>query len=232
MTYPPILIVGPSGSGKSTSIQNLPTDKTVILNIERKLLPFRAATNFQNIFIGKNQQIPAFQEYGIEFDKAIKESKVEYIVHESWTTYSDELLKRSKLINKGYDIYNWYFDKAVEFLDKIKNCEGKFNIVLGLDELVEFMHPNGTRTTSRRIGVNGQKLEGKVEKEFTIVLFTEIKKDAAGKHTHHFVTNNDGTSSAKSPAGMFDILIPNDLKLVCDKVKEYYGIKPNQFGGV
>jgi hypothetical protein len=229
MIFPPVLIVGPSGSGKSASIKNLPPDKTVVLNVERKVLPFREAGKFNNIIIGANPQMPGFQEYMLEFDKAIKEPKVEFIVHESFTAYSDEILKHSKKINKGYDIYNWYADKIIEYIDKIKNCQGKYNFVTGIDELVEFMHPNGTRTTSRRVGVNGQKLENKIEPQFTMVLFTEPKKQPDGKMTYHFLTNTDGTTSAKSPEGMFETLIPNDLKYVADRMQAYWGLRPIQY---
>ena len=43
------------------------------------------------------------------------------------------------------------------------------------------------------------------------------------KSVRQFVTNDDGVYPAKSPVGMFDLYIPNDLGLVVDKVKEYYG---------
>jgi hypothetical protein len=32
-------------------------------------------------------------------------------------------------------------------------------------------------------------------------------------------------SSAKSPEGMFDLKIPNDLKFVDQAIREYYGMK-------
>jgi hypothetical protein len=37
------------------------------------------------------------------------------------------------------------------------------------------------------------------------------------------MTNTDGSNTAKSPVGMFDdLLIPNDLGYVKDKMEEYY----------
>ena len=57
---------------------------------------------------------------------------------------------------------------------------------------------------------------------FTYVLFTKIVKDDADNVQYKFVTNSDGTCTAKSPIGLFDTkLIDNDLKLVIDKINEY-----------
>ena len=43
------------------------------------------------------------------------------------------------------------------------------------------------------------------------------------KAIREFVTNDDGVYPAKSPIGMFDLYMPNDLGLVVDKITEYYG---------
>lgn len=57
---------------------------------------------------------------------------------------------------------------------------------------------------------------------FTYVLFTKIVKDDADNVQYKFVTNSDGTCTAKSPMGLFDTkLIDNDLKLVIDKINKY-----------
>ena len=226
MQYPPILIVGPSGSGKSSSLRNLPKQRTRILNIERKLLPFKEALKFGD----NNVSIPIIENpikvYMEELDKSINSPNIDIIVHESFTAFSDELLKFSKKINKGYDIYNYYADRMIMLLDRIKSDQNKWHVVLAIDELVEFMAPSGVRTTSRRCGVNGQKLEGKIEKEFTVVFFTEVRPSADKKSsTYHFLTNNDGTTSAKSPAGMFkETLIDNDIRKAIETMIEYWGL--------
>ena len=41
---------------------------------------------------------------------------------------------------------------------------------------------------------------------------------------HYFITQSDGSTTAKSPEGMFDLKIPNDLKMVDTKIREYYGL--------
>ena len=51
---------------------------------------------------------------------------------------------------------------------------------------------------------------------FDIVLLADV--DNSG---HYFLTQSDGTSTAKSPEGMFpSVKIPNDLKAVDDAIRE------------
>jgi hypothetical protein len=53
---------------------------------------------------------------------------------------------------------------------------------------------------------------------FDIVLFAEA--DSEG---HHFITQSDGYTTAKSPEGMFPgIKIPNDLKAVDEAIRAYW----------
>jgi hypothetical protein len=40
---------------------------------------------------------------------------------------------------------------------------------------------------------------------------------------HIFQTQSDGFAIAKSPEGMFEKIIPNDLKAVDTRIREYYG---------
>lgn len=57
---------------------------------------------------------------------------------------------------------------------------------------------------------------------FSVVLYTRVEKGADNKMKYSFVTNNDGTSPAKSPLGMFSSLtIPNDLGFVSQSIDKY-----------
>ena len=61
---------------------------------------------------------------------------------------------------------------------------------------------------------------------FTIVL-RSLKEDKR----YIFRTQSDGFDVAKSPMDLFDeVSIDNDLKLVDDKVREYYQIQNNMGG--
>lgn len=59
---------------------------------------------------------------------------------------------------------------------------------------------------------------------FTYVLFTEVVKDVDGNLEHKFITQSDGTTTAKTPMRCFDSMyIDNDLNYVIEKIDEYNG---------
>ena len=61
-----------------------------------------------------------------------------------------------------------------------------------------------------------------VEGLFTYVLFTSLLKDNDGNIQYKFMTQTDGTTTAKSPMGCFDSLyIDNDLQEIINKMDEY-----------
>ena len=63
----------------------------------------------------------------------------------------------------------------------------------------------------------GKMLDEKLTVEgcFDIVLYCQ---------DHKFYTQSNGISTAKSPEGMFETEIPNDLKAVDVAIREYYGM--------
>ena len=61
-----------------------------------------------------------------------------------------------------------------------------------------------------------------LEGMFATVLYTEATKNPNGGMQYSFVTQNTGNNTGKSPDGMFDLRMPNDLQLVRDKMIEYY----------
>ena len=88
----------------------------------------------------------------------------------------------------------------------------------------DFFDAQGQRRT--RIKTLGKLLSEKVTLEslVSIVLFTKVSHDNE-KSEYTFTTQNDGTNTAKSPADMFESFeIENNLKLVNDKIREYYGV--------
>jgi hypothetical protein len=61
-----------------------------------------------------------------------------------------------------------------------------------------------------------------VESLFTIVLQADILVKGKDDVQHVFITKSDGTSTVKTPMGMFDEkYIDNDLKKVIERIEEY-----------
>ena len=108
-------------------------------------------------------------------------------------------------------------------------------IFQGLPQLV-FDHPLGilllyeslSPTWKFTLGYEPSPFLGDIlEGMFTIVLYADVEtkeKDGSKKLWNHFVTQNTGDTTAKSPMGMFsELKIDNDLKTVVDTINEYYG---------
>jgi hypothetical protein len=84
--------------------------------------------------------------------------------------------------------------------------------------------PNGL--PYRKLVTNGRKLEKiELETKVTFTLMTRVDLGENGENKYFFETQKNN-SSAKTPIGLFDsFLIPNSLKLIDEKIREYYNIK-------
>lgn len=57
---------------------------------------------------------------------------------------------------------------------------------------------------------------------FTYVLFTKVITNENNEVEYKFITNSNGTCTAKTPMGLFDdLLIDNDLNMVINRIKEF-----------
>ena len=217
MYKPLIAIVGHSGSGKSTALRNLDPKTTYILDLERKGFPFPNANRFNIIPVENANAFPR------ELDKVLKEDNCETIVVESFTKYVEQVNTLATNSFKGYDIWSFYNRTIRNMLDSIKNDKATI-IFTAVDDIVKIPQITGGETSHRRVKVQGKVHEGAIEKEFLMVLFTEVRKNEKTEEMEYFFqTNTDGVTSAKTPMGMFDEqLIPNDIVTVLKKAEEYY----------
>ena len=211
------LIVGHSGSGKSTSLRNLDPKTTYILDLERKGFPFRNASRFNIVPVENANAFPRMLE------KVLKEDDCETVVVESFTKYVEQVNTLATNSFKGYDIWSFYNRTIRNMLDSIKNDKATI-IFTAVDDIVKIPQITGGESSHRRVKVQGKVHEGAIEKEFLMVLFTEVRKNEKTEEMEYFFqTNTDGVTSAKTPMGMFDKqLIPNDIVTVLEKAKEYY----------
>ena len=107
--------------------------------------------------------------------------------------------------------------------DAINNIPEDKNIIC-LAHYEEYKDKNGD-SISYRYKSTGNMVDQYItpEGKFEIVLYGKSSFDEKEKKSiREFVTNDDGVYPAKSPIGMFDLYIPNDLGLVVDKITEYY----------
>jgi hypothetical protein len=124
---------------------------------------------------------------------------------------------------KGNGVFSLYNDIANKMWQLILGLKSMPN---SEDKVVYLMfHEEKGEMGDSKLLTIGRLLDQKccIEGLCTIVLHCVIK---ANKHL--FITNSDGYDIAKSPEGMFDMEIENDLKAVDDRIREFYGIKEKE----
>tara|TARA_R110002167_G_scaffold245837_1_gene451247 strand:+ start:341 stop:976 length:636 start_codon:yes stop_codon:yes gene_type:complete len=208
---PNIIITGPSGSGKSSSMRNLDPKTTAILNTERKQLPFKNAKEFMNV------PIKSVAEFHSALDKALSSDKVATVIIESFTSLIEIIFREADIRYKGFDVWSYYNKEIDKILDKSKNSD-KYVVFTAIDGVYD--GDNGVE--ERYVAVDGNRWKKRVEKEFVICLFTDVRATDEGVN-YRFRTNTTGKDSAKSPMDMFKSLhIDNDLSTVIKECELYY----------
>lgn len=231
-----LLIVGPSGSGKTTSFRNLDRQTTEYINMEEKALPFPREFKFHHHPMVIDSRDPdselepslVLAQFKAAMTTAIKNPKSDSIIVDSFTKWDEMLLSYHRIVNKGYDIYNGHNEAVKKLLNRYKGC-GKPIVWTGIDEVIKVETPDEFDVLGRRLKVYGRELEGSIEKEFPMVLYTETVKQADKSMKYFFRTHSDGLCSAKTPMGMFkQDLIDNDLQAVLERVVEFYNEQADQ----
>jgi hypothetical protein len=206
----PVMILGESGSGKTYSIKNFQKGEALVFSVEKNRLPFKS-----DLEVIKNANYP---EIGTEF---LKPKYKVYIIDDAQYLLVNEMFDRAK--EAGFQKWT---DMAKRFRDVIHYINHK----LPDDVIVYFLHHTEFDSTSGKIKAKtvGKLLDNQLTVEgcFDIVLRTSIE---GGEH--YFLTQSDGYDTCKSPEGMFEYKIPNDLKKVDTVIREYYGIKEVKDGG-
>lgn len=210
----PVLVEGRSGMGKTYSIKNFKADEVGVISVEKGRLPFR--TDIKTVRIPREfKDVNTYAQLNVAkyswLQMVITKSKAKSIViDDSQYLLVNELFDRAK--EKGYDKFT---DMAVNF----RNLIHFVNDLPEEDKIVYFLHHTEADTDGReKAKTIGKMLDEKLVLEgcFDIVLYCQDQK---------FFTQANGQSTAKSPEDLFDAVeIPNDLKYVDTKIREYYGM--------
>lgn len=208
------LIVGESGSGKSSSARNLPADKTVILNTERKFMPFKGFKNFKNIDVSS---VKKFNQVVSELAK--DDGKYEFVVVDSLTSFTEIVNKYTEVTFNGFEQWKQYNSIIYDMLQGLKSLPQQVFITAIPEHLEKSL---GEIKGYAR--VKGKELKyGGIEKELSIVLWTKLVEDEDGivvDYQLDYKPNKHNT--AKSPHELFDGDVPNDLLQVSNAIKAYY----------
>ncbi len=212
----PVLILGESGSGKSTSLRNFDPAEIGVFNVASKRLPFRKALAVQNYGIVDGPENRKYKRrLGYEdIQEALERGKFKsYAIDDSQYLLAFDFFERATETG-----YNKFTDMAVSFRNLIQYVIAN----TPPDTIVYFLHhTEQTQDGKLKAKTIGKMLDEKltVEGLFSIVLLAQAKKDS-----YVFVTQSQGYSTAKSPMDMFPPEIDNDLKMVDDTIREYWGL--------
>jgi len=211
--------MGETGHGKSHSIQFLDPKITYIIDADKQGVPYRGfRKNYnkdnKNYFATSNPETVKKIIHGISSKPEF--SHIKYIVIDTLNAIMlDDEMKRSK--EKNYDKWVDLASSVYDIVSIAKSSRDDL-IVFCLFHVQDMADEYGNHFY--RIQTSGQKLQKiKLETKFNIVLHAKCEY---GEKNEYFFETQANWSTAKSPLGMFDSKrIPNNLKLVADKVIDY-----------
>ena len=212
-------IAGPSGSGKTRSLKDLDWDKVFVVRPNKKPFSFPRShlvakewdskTKTGNFaYIGSYEMMSAVLQKLPEYGKTI------IIIDDSTHFMTDEFM--SKIDQKGYD----------KFAEMAGHYYGMIKVAESLPSNIRVYIMNHTESDANgdiKIKTIGKMLDEKVDipSFLTICLGASKTKDG-----WKFRTQSTGRDFFKSPEELFsEDLIDNNLKMVDDSIKEYYGIE-------
>ena len=205
----PVLIIGRSCSGKSRSLKRCVGKDFGLLRVLNKPLPFRGK------FIGK-----PCNNYS-EINEIVKSPKwpASIVIDDAGYLITGQFMDGHATTGKGnavFSLYNQMADNFYRLIQTIANEAPANRIVYVI------MHEDTNEFGDIRPKTIGKLLDEKVclEGMFTIVL------RALKGEKYMFVTQSRDGAVSKSPDDMFpDVEIDNDLLLVDNVIREYYGIE-------
>ena len=207
-----ILVYGKSGSGKSRSLKNFREEEIMLVNVERKALPFRS--KFKYVLESDN--------IGLIMQQLKKMPLKTAVIDDAGYLLTNMFMRGHSTGKKGAGVYDLYNDIADSFWQLIKFVKDE----LPEDVLVYIlMHEESNDMGEIKLKTIGKLLDDKVCLEGMVTVCLRcVSKDGR----HFFRTQTDGLDITKSPEDMFESAeIENDLKAVDDIIREYYNINKN-----
>lgn len=206
----PVLVLGESGSGKSASLRNFEPDEIGVFSVANKPLPFR-------------KKLPTMKNavYG-NIIQNWNDAKARGSLRKVYAIDDSQYLLVFDNFNKAKEMgYQKFTDMALSFYSLLQY------IIHGLpDDVIVYLlhHTETTETGKVKAKTIGKMIDNQLTLEglFSIVLFCTTDGTR-----HYFQTQSDGFTTAKSPMGMFEREIDNDLKFVDTTIREYYGFNTN-----
>jgi len=196
----PVLLIGKSGSGKSASLRNFKKGEIAIANVLGKPLPFKS-----------DLEAPKVDDYNIILKAIQNTDKKVIVIDDANYLITNEFMNKSSV--KGFDKYNEMGNNFFNLINGIKNIEGGKTVYL-------IMHEDIDEEGNVKPKTIGKLLDDKVNIQG---MFTICIRSMFDNGNYIFRLKTNGQDCVKTPIGLFEEdQIENDLKLVDEKIREYY----------
>lgn len=208
-----VIILGESGSGKSTSLRNLDPANTLVIQAIRKPLPFRSSG-----FGYRTKENPAGNIFVTDEKDSIislmhKTSRKIIVIDDVQYQMANSFMRRSHEV--GFVKFSEIAKDIWEILNAASQLPDDVRVYL----LWHTQTDDGGKTKAKTIG---RLLDEKITIEGMVSI---VLRTAVVNGNYLFSTQNNGNDTTKSPIGLFDSdVIDNDLKVVDDKIAEYYNL--------
>lgn len=220
-----ILILGESGSGKSASLRNLNPDETFIVSVIDKPFPFKNKYKkwtkdketeevSGNVYVTDDHEILTKL---ISFVNNKRPEITNFVIDDFQYIMANEFMRKAH--EKGFSKFTEIAQHSFKIIDATQACRSDLTFFFLTHSFVDDNGVSKAKTIGKLLD-NTVTIEGR----FTVVFHTQVLE-----RKYMFMTQNDGKHIAKSPIDMFDdMLIPNDLQYVKDKMHQYYDADINQ----
>lgn len=229
-----VAILGASGDGKTTSTivnpdgkfdlgnyQGMNPETHFIINLDRKTLPFPPGlwdTEHKNYM-----EPTSFEGIKKALEYCAKQPTIKSVAIDTVNIY----LAMKEFNDRKKMTYDQWKDIANDVIELNILC----NTTLRPDQIVyifghTMLQTQSDGTEKTVFSVIGKKLtKTQPEGFYPIVLMTRVEYGDNGNNKYWFQTKANH-SSAKTPLGLFsEFEVPNSLKLVDSKIREYYKIQ-------
>lgn len=211
-----VLILGKSGTGKTASLRDMPPADTLLIQVVRKPLPFRAkGWNYFHKDTCKEGNI-IVSDHWETILKTMRGTRRKVIVIDDFQyVLANEFMRRSD--EKGFDKFTDIGRHAWELITAASDLPPDVRVYI-------LAHSDTNDSGETKMKTIGKLLDEKITPEglFTIVLRTSVVDEA-----YRFATRNSGSDTVKAPIGMFEEdRIENNLAAVDAAIVEYFNLAP------
>ena len=208
-----VIIYGKSGTGKSRSLKNFGEEEILLVNTVNKRLPFPKKFKYEyktaDVFKVKQALVKMGEHH-------IKTAVIDDFGYQQTVRFMSEHTKKQG--SSQFDLYNNIADDTYGLIMFVKN-QLPDDVIVYL-----MMHEDTNDYGDTKLKTIGKLLDQKVCVEGLVTICMRAMKEGTNKY--FFRTQSDGNDISKSPEGMFEDQIDNDLKTIDTRIRVYWGMLP------